>query len=310
MSTDGWSSGHNDDAHPSELEGMSDDDGEAGVECGSSAAEDEDGSSVPDVFEEFHSKSSQRINVLLRQTDDKVYHMYMMEARTRSDRDCFEQWASAACYLRVQGYNGLDGSGVRAPTPLPACVAPLARSSARNSATPFDELHWRSSCLQIRGHPIPSRPTLGADHGASLHSLSDEEVFASHGILDEMIYKHVQAPPHQVRDHNSPPLSPRGSPAIAFDEDAIDSVAPKFCLVQQVYDAVLERLWMHVTCQFQPLLRHVLRPLSAPPHSLPSRMPLTKPIDTVAAAPRDPGSPPVVTSSARLKLVLPRQRNL
>ncbi|ETV77006.1 hypothetical protein, variant [Aphanomyces astaci] len=303
MSTDGWSSAHNEDVSGSgELEGLSDD--------GTAAHDDDDDNddgSMPDVFEEFHHKSSQRIRVLLRQTEDKMHQTYIEATTSRSDTDCFGQWALSSCYLRVQGHNGLDASAASAPPPLPTSIRPIAvvSSSRLRPAMSMQDFSGQPSMMEVRGISIQRcyhTPTF----------VSDEEVFATHGILDEPICQHMHHPPsstQQTLDENKSTFASSGA---SDDDEGIDLVAPKPCLVQQLHDAMVDRLWKHVMpLHLQPLLRHVLWPFSAP-HPMQtrtSRVIYASESTATSTSLEDP-PPPSSSSASRLKLVLPRYRNL
>ncbi|CAK5022927.1 unnamed protein product, partial [Aphanomyces euteiches] len=188
--------------------------------------DDESDCSV-DVFEEFHVKASKRIRVLLEKTEDKIYEMHE-EADPHEQNavdDCFQQWNQGACFIRVRG-RGLDIPP--ADTSI-EYVEPIEHPQvASDNPRPPLEICGRAVSIQ----PCPSK--------------ADEEIFAIDGILDEPISRHVANP------------EPQNAKITQNDEDndgQMMPIDPKAALIQQLQDALIERLWIQITAQCEPLLR-------------------------------------------------------
>ncbi|CAK4977230.1 unnamed protein product [Aphanomyces euteiches] len=234
--------------------------------------DDESDCSV-DVFEEFHVKASKRIRVLLEKTEDKIYEMHE-EADPHEQNavdDCFQQWNQGACFIRVRG-RGLDIPP--ADTSI-EYVEPIEHPQvASDNPRPPLEICGRAVSIQ----PCPSK--------------ADEEIFAIDGILDEPISRHVANP------------EPQNAKITQNDEDndgQMMPIDPKAALIQQLQDALIERLWIQITAQCEPLLRYILAPSSAP-----ARNTLTKPVEV--SLPQNPPTTPPPQASSRLQMIMPRQR--
>ncbi|CAK4093077.1 unnamed protein product, partial [Aphanomyces euteiches] len=182
-----------------------------------------------------------------------------------------KQWNQGACFIRVRG-RGLDIPP--ADTSI-EYVEPIEHPQvASDNPRPPLEICGRAVSIQ----PCPSK--------------ADEEIFAIDGILDEPISRHVANP------------EPQNAKITQNDEDndgQMMPIDPKAALIQQLQDALIERLWIQITAQCEPLLRYILAPSSAP-----ARNTLTKPVEV--SLPQNPPTTPPPQASSRLQMIMPRQR--